>query len=306
MSLLDKMSKSGAIKMSSVLSESDFFNEKDMIKTKLPVINMAFSGEVDGGFTTGLTILAGESKTFKSCLSLYCLKAYQDAYPDSVCLFYDNEYGITPQYLKTFGIDSSRIIHIPIEHVEQLKFDMVKRLNEINRGDKVFILVDSLGNLASKKEVEDAEAEKSVADMSRAKAIRSFFRITTPLFTKKNIPAFLINHVYMEQGMFPKTVIPGGCVAAGTKVVMADNTIRQIEDIEVGEFVKTMTGAKEVIGAWDPETLDEGTPECIEIEFEDGYKVVTSDTHKFLVSEGDQFKWVEAKDLTEDMDIVES
>jgi len=131
-------------------------------------------------------------------------------YKDSVCLFYDCEFGTTPQYLKSMGIDPDRIIHIPIEHVEQLKFDVVKRLESIDRGDKVFILVDSLGNLASKKEVEDAENEKSVADMSRAKAIRSLLRIITPHLSQKDIPCFVINHIYLEQGMFPKTVIPGG------------------------------------------------------------------------------------------------
>lgn len=210
MSLIEKMQKAGAIKMAAKLSESSFFNEKDIIPTPIPIINMAFSGDVAGGFTAGLTVLAGESKTFKTCLSLYCLKAYQDKYPDSVCLFYDCEYGVTPQYLKTFGIDASRILHIPVEHIEQFKFDFVSRLKEINRNERVFTLVDSIGNMASKKEVEDAENEKSVADMSRAKAIRSVLRIVTPHLTQKNLPCFLINHVYQEQGMFPKTVIPGG------------------------------------------------------------------------------------------------
>tara|TARA_B110000211_G_scaffold42834_1_gene44653 strand:- start:1977 stop:3065 length:1089 start_codon:yes stop_codon:yes gene_type:complete len=222
MGILEKLLavQSGAIKKVEVLSESSLFGEKDIIKTNVPIINMAFSGDVNGGFTTGLTILAGESKTFKTMTSLYCLKAYQDKYPDSVCLFYDCEFGTTPQYLKTFGIDIDRIIHIPLEHVEQLKFDIVKRLEQIKRGDRVFILVDSLGNLASKKEVDDAESEKSVADMSRAKAIRSLLRIITPHLVKKDLPCFVVNHVYLEQGLYPKTIIPGG-----TAVTYASNQI---------------------------------------------------------------------------------
>lgn len=220
MSIMDKLKKSGSIKTAEILSDSFLFNIKDIIETDVPIINMAFSGDVSGGFTSGLTILAGESKTFKTMMSLYCLKAYQDKYKESVCLFYDCEFGVTPQYLKTFGIDTDRIIHIPIEHIEQLKFDIVKRLETIERGDRVFILVDSLGNLASKKEVEDAESEKSVADMSRAKSIRSLLRIITPHLTQKDIPCFMVNHIYMEQGMFPKTVIPGG-----TAVTYAANQI---------------------------------------------------------------------------------
>lgn len=218
--LLEKMQKAGTVKNSEVLENSGLFNIKDQIRTRVPIINAAFSGDLFGGFTTGLTILSGESKTFKTMLSLYCLKAYQDKYKDAICLFYDCEFGVTPQYLKSFGIDTSRVLHIPLEHVEQLKFDMVKRLEAIERNDKVFILVDSLGNLASKKEVEDAVEQKSVADMSRAKAIRSLLRIITPHLTSKNIPCFMINHIYKEQGLFPKDVIPGG-----TAVTYAANTI---------------------------------------------------------------------------------
>lgn len=208
--LLDKMLDAGAIKSATVLSESPYFMSRDIIPTDLPILNIAFSGQLDGGLTPGLTILAGQSKSFKTMLGLYCMKAYFDKYEDAVCLFYDSEFGSTPKYLKTFGLNTERIIHIPVEHVEQLKFDLVKRLEQIQKGDKVFIFVDSLGNLASKKEVDDAVEEKSVADMSRAKSIRSFLRIITPHLTTKDLPCIIVNHVYQTMEMYSKTVIPGG------------------------------------------------------------------------------------------------
>lgn len=208
--LLDKLKKSGSVKHSEILSDSLFFTDKDVIPTQLPILNIAFSGSLDGGLVPGLSILSGFSKTFKTLGSLYCLKAYFDKYPEAVCLFYDSEFGSTTDSLKSFGIDSSRVIHIPIEHVEQLKFDIVKRLEQIERGDRVFILVDSLGALASKKEVDDAVEEKSVADMSRAKSIRSLLRIITPHLTMKDIPCIMINHVYLTMEMYAKTVQPGG------------------------------------------------------------------------------------------------
>jgi hypothetical protein len=67
-----------------------------------------------------------------------------------------------------------------------------------------------VGNLASKKEVEDAMNEKSVADMSRAKQMKSLFRMVTPHLTLKDIPLIAVNHTYMEIGMFPKAVVSGG------------------------------------------------------------------------------------------------
>lgn len=209
-SLLERMSKAGTIKQAEVLTNSAFFTAKDVITTDLPILNIAFSGELHGGLVPGLTILAGQSKSFKTLLGLYCMKAYMEKYKDAVCLFYDSEFGVTPDYLKVNGIDTDRVLHIPIEHVEQLKFDVVKRLEEIKRGDKIFIFVDSLGALASKKEIEDAIEEKSVSDMTRAKAIRSLLRIITPHLTMKDIPCIVVNHVYSTMELYSKTVIPGG------------------------------------------------------------------------------------------------
>ena len=85
----------------------------------------------------------------------------------------------------------------------------------------------------------------------------------------------------------------------GTKVQMEDGSFKEIQLIRVGEKVKTKDGVNEVVNTWNPETLEEGTPECYEIEFEDGSKVVCSDKHKFLVNN----KWVEAQNLTNDMNV---
>lgn len=210
MSLLDKMLKAGSIKSASVLSKSSFFNAKEVIPTDLPILNIAFSGSLEGGLLPGLTVVAGASKSFKTMLSLYCMKAYLDKHQDGVAILYDSEFGITPDYLESFNIDINRVIHIPLENVEQLKFDIVQRLGEIDKKDNVFIMIDSIGNLASKKEVEDAENEKSVADMSRAKSLKSLFRIITPHLTTKGIPCIAINHIYQEMGLYPKAIVSGG------------------------------------------------------------------------------------------------
>jgi hypothetical protein len=292
MSLIDKLLKAGNIKSASILSKSTFFNAKEVIPTDLPILNIAFSGSLDGGLLPGLTVVAGASKSFKTMLSLYCMKAYLDKYKDGIAILYDSEFGITPDYLESFNIDINRVIHIPLENVEQLKFDIVQRLNEIEKKDNVFIMIDSIGNLASKKEVEDAENEKSVADMSRAKSLKSLFRIITPHLTTKNVPCLAINHIYQEMGLYPKAIVSGGCVVAGTEIQTPDG-LKKVEDFNVGEKVITLSGEQIVTHIWNPDTLEDGMPECYEITFEDGYTVTVSDKHKFLVDGS----WVEAKDL---------
>jgi len=210
MSLLDKIKKNSTIKDASILSKSKFFNEKDMIPTGIPMVNVALSGRLDGGLTPGLTMWAGPSKHFKSAFSLLMAKSYMEKYEDSVLLFYDSEFGTPQSYFNTFSINTERVLHTPITDIEQLKFDIMKQLETIERGERVMIIVDSIGNLASKKEVEDALDQKSVADMSRAKQVKSLFRMITPHLTIKDIPMVVVNHTYKEIGMFPKDIVGGG------------------------------------------------------------------------------------------------
>ena len=104
----------------------------------------------------------------------------------------------------------SRVLHTPITDIEQLKFDIMNQLTNLERGEHLIIVVDSIGNLASKKEVEDALDQKSVADMSRAKQVKSLFRMVTPHLTMKDVPMIVVNHTYKEIGMFPKDIVGGG------------------------------------------------------------------------------------------------
>jgi len=210
MGLMDKLQKNSKIEFTSPLEDSKFFGNKDVISTPVPMINVALGGSLDGGLTPGLTVLAGPSKHFKTAFSLLMAKAYMDKYKDAVMLFYDSEFGTPQAYFDSFGIDKSRVLHTPITDVEQLKFDVVSQLNNLTRGEKVIIVIDSVGNLASKKELEDALNEKSVADMSRAKALKGLFRMITPYLTMKDVPMVVVNHTYQEMGLFPKAIVSGG------------------------------------------------------------------------------------------------
>lgn len=210
MSIMDKLKKNTTVKNSSIVSTSAHFQAKDLTDTGIPMLNVALSGDLTGGLASGLTVIAGPSKHFKSNISLVMAGAYMRKHEDAVLLLYDTEFGITPEYLKNFNIDTDRVLHTPIEHVEQLKFDIVKQLEEIEKGDKVIILIDSVGNLASKKELEDALDGKSVADMTRAKSLKGLFRMVTPYLNTRDIPLICVNHTYKEMGLFPKDVMSGG------------------------------------------------------------------------------------------------
>ena len=209
-SIMDKLKKNSTIAHTEVLSESQFFGDTDVVPTDVPMINVALSGNTEGGITPGLTVLAGPSKHFKTSFALKIASSYLENKKDSVLLFYDSEFGSPQSYFEQFNIPMDRVLHTPITNVEELKFDLIKQFEELERDDNVIVVIDSIGNLASKKELEDALSEKSVADMSRAKALKGLFRMSTPYLKMKNIPLIAVNHTYKEIGLFPKDIVGGG------------------------------------------------------------------------------------------------
>lgn len=210
-SLKDRIKKTSTLKHTAVLAESRFMSDKkEDILTPIPLINAALSGDMDIGMVPGILQIVGDSKMFKTGFLMLLLKSFLDKNPDGIGIYYDSEFGAPQGYFESFGIDMSRVIHCPVTDVEMLKFDVMAQLEAHQDGDKIFIAIDSIGNLASKKEVEDAINQKSVADMSRAKSINSFFRMVTPHLTLKALYMVAINHGYQEMSMFPKTIVGGG------------------------------------------------------------------------------------------------
>jgi intein/homing endonuclease len=104
----------------------------------------------------------------------------------------------------------------------------------------------------------------------------------------------LENGIIAHNSMYPKAIVSGGCVVAGTEI-QTPGGLKKIEDFSVGEKVITLSGDQVVTHVWNPDTLEEGNPECYEITFEDGYTVTVSDKHKFLIGG----KWIEARNLIE-------
>jgi RecA/RadA recombinase len=208
--LKSRLIKNSTIDFTATLTDSKIYGKKDMIPTRVPMINVALSGRVDGGLVPGLTVLAAPSKHFKTAFSLLMAAAFLKAHPNGIILFYDSEFGTPESYFTAFGVPLESVVHSPITDIEQLKFDIMQQLQELKRGDEVMIIVDSVGNLASKKEVEDALKQSSAADMTRAKQLKSLFRMVTPHLTLKDIPMVVVNHVYMTQEMYSKPIVSGG------------------------------------------------------------------------------------------------
>ena len=112
-----------------------------MVPTDVPMMNVALSGSMDGGLAPGLTVLAGPSKHFKTNFSLKMAQAYLNKHDDAVLLFYDTEFGSPQEYFKSFGIPLDRVFHTPVDDIEEMRHDLANQLDNIEKGDKVIIII---------------------------------------------------------------------------------------------------------------------------------------------------------------------
>lgn len=210
--LMNKLIKSSKIEGAERLVDSVILNERPTAQTRVKLINVALSGRTDGGLGPGVVLICGPSRHYKSSYGLIAVKGFLDANPDGICLYYNNEFGIKKPYFENAGIDMSRIMHLPFENLEKLKFDLVAKLEELTIEDKVVIFCDSLGNSSSKKELQDALDEKSSADFTRAKTIKSIMRMITPFLYMKDIPFIGIAHTYVDMNSYggTKQIVGGG------------------------------------------------------------------------------------------------
>lgn len=217
-SLIERMKKIGhteMVKLSDTIDRSVVLNNRPEIVTDIPAINIALSGEPDRGMTSGILMIAGPSKHFKTLYGLIVCAAYMKKHEDAVMIFYDNEGGGARSYFESVGIDPSRVLHVPFSDIESLRSDAAQKLSAtaegaIKRGEHAIIFIDSIGNAASSKEIRDAENEHGAADMTRAKTLKSFWRVITSRLMMLDIPLVAINHTYSSQGMYPTDVVSGG------------------------------------------------------------------------------------------------
>ncbi|MDX1532681.1 MAG: hypothetical protein R3230_00585 [Nitrosopumilaceae archaeon] len=285
MGLADRLLKASAKgTQSSMLKNSKYMTEYIGIPTNVYTLNIALSGTIKGGLLPGVGVIGGPSKHFKSNLSLELVRAYMDEHEDAICIFYDSEFGTKKGYFDKSGVDEDRVIHVPVTDIEELTFDVAQKLKEIQPEDKVVILIDSVGNLASKKEVDDAEGENSAMDMTRAKKLKGFFRIVTPKLHMKFIPMICIAHTYQ--------------CGTGDMMIKTPNGDVSLKDIGVGDRVYTTNGIESVLFKTEHEDAM-----VWDIELENGEVLSFTEGHRFMVN--GEWKYVHDLKIGDILDSIE-
>ena len=220
------------------------------IDTGSYIFNALLSGSIYGGIPNNkITAIAGETSTGKTFFCLGMVQHFLESNPDAGVIYFESESAISKQMIEDRGIDSNRMLLVPVTTVQEFRLQAIKILDKYNdqtaeeRKPLMFVL-DSLGMLSTSKEVEDSEAGKETRDMTRAQVVKSIFRVLTLKLGKANVPLIVTNHTYDVVGAYIPTKEMGGGsglkYAASTIVYLSKKKEKNGKEV-VGNIIKCKT-----------------------------------------------------------------
>lgn len=218
MDFLKQIIKSSGNEYASVVSDGVAAGDVDnFIDTGSYIFNALLSGSLQGGLPSNkITAIAGESATGKTYFALGMCKQFLDDNPDAAVIYFESESAITKEMIEERGIDSNRIVIVPVVTVQEFRTQSINMLDnyletpEDDRPKMMFVL-DSLGMLSTTKEIEDTADGKETRDMTRAQIVKGAFRVLTLKLGRAKVPMIVTNHTYDVIGsMFPQKEMGGG------------------------------------------------------------------------------------------------
>jgi len=184
------------------------------IDTGSYIFNALVSGSIYGGVPSNkITAIAGESSTGKTFFCLVIVQHFLESDPNAGVIYFESESAISKQMIEDRGIDSQRMMIVPVTTVQEFRTQAIKILDkymEQKEQKPMMFVLDSLGMLSTSKEIEDSEAGKETRDMTRAQVVKSIFRVLTLKLGKADVPLLVTNHTYDVVGAYIPTKEMGG------------------------------------------------------------------------------------------------
>jgi RecA/RadA recombinase len=220
------------------------------IDTGSYIFNALVSGSIYGGIPSNkITAIAGESSTGKTFFCLSIVKHFLDSNPEAGVVYFESESAMTKQMIEERGIDSKRMIIVPVVTVQEFRTQAIRIVDkylEQKKSDRqpMMFVLDSLGMLSTSKEIEDSSEGKETRDMTRAQVTKSIFRVLTLKLGKANVPMLVTNHTYDVVGAYVPTKEMGGGsglkYAASTIIYLSKSKEKDGKEV-VGNIIKCKT-----------------------------------------------------------------
>jgi RecA/RadA recombinase len=204
-------------RLGSIITENEFSKIGEWIPTGNYLLNAQISGSMFKGLPSNRGIVfAGESGTGKTFL---ILNAVREAQKMGYFIIYgDSETAVDEEVMTKFGIDPNMVRYQPLKTalgVRHFISNLCSTLREQKAKGmevpKIMFVIDSLGNLATEKELADAQSGSDKRDMTKQQNLRSMFRVITTDLAEFKIPLVMSNHTYASIGGYiPMQIVSGG------------------------------------------------------------------------------------------------
>ena len=218
MSFIKDLVKASGNEYANIVAEGVAAGDVDsFVDTGSYIFNALLSGSLYGGLPANkITAIAGESATGKTFFALGMCKQFLEDNPESAVIYFESESAITKEMIEERGIDSNRMIIVPVVTVQEFRQQSISILDKYLETDEskrppMMFCLDSLGMLSTTKEIEDTAAGKETRDMTRAQIVKGAFRVLTLKLGRAKVPMIVTNHTYDVIGsMFPTKEMGGG------------------------------------------------------------------------------------------------
>ncbi len=237
---LNKISPDGEFLETSPLGIID-----EWLNTGSYILNAALSGSLFGGLPNRRSlVLAGEEGTGKTYIALSICRQAQAK--DYEIIYFDSEGAIDKDFVTRLGVDPNKVRLQPVNTIEEFNHIAAKMVNTIEElkengeeAPKILVVLDSLGNLSSLKEVDDSATGSDKRDMTKQQQIRKLFRVNGLKFAKHGIPFIINSHVYASIGSYiPGNVVSGGGGVKYNASIIFELSKKKLDDKEGEEKAK--------------------------------------------------------------------
>jgi RecA/RadA recombinase len=219
---------------------ADITENETFVDTGSYVLNALISGSIFGGISQNkISMLGAPQASGKTFIALSVVRNFLDKNPKGICLYFDTEHAITKKMLVERNLDVNRIAIIRLITIEEFRQKALKAVDIYtktpeNERTPCIMVLDSLGNLSTNKEIGDTLAEKDTRDMTKAALVKGAFRMLTLKLGQANIPLIVNNHVYDTMALYGGKTMSGGSGALySSSTVLEISKSKEKEGTEV-------------------------------------------------------------------------
>jgi RecA/RadA recombinase len=187
------------------------------IDTGSYALNALLSGSIYGGVPNNkVTAFAGESATGKTFFVLGVVKQFLDDNPEGGVIYFDTEAAVTKAMMESRGVDTKRVVISEPDTIQKFRHTALQIIEKYSaqpeaKRKPMMMVLDSMGQLSSTKEMEDTAEGKETKDMTKSATLKATFRVLNLKLAKINVPLIVTNHVYDVVGAYiPTKEMSGG------------------------------------------------------------------------------------------------